>query len=151
MSEWLLFNSKLAIFQLYHGKNVLHLKLKIKGVTTFESLSPFWSTNTKLVLENLYYYWARILMFNTTFNSISVISWRSVVLVEETEVPIENHWPVASHSQIWSHNVVSSIYYFKICMLFLVNICTKMYNLRNKYRFFFWYQWMMIFLPSRWL
>ena len=30
-------------------------------------------------------------MFNTTFNNISVISWRSVLLVEETGVPGENH------------------------------------------------------------
>jgi len=29
-------------------------------------------------------------------------------LVEETRVPRENHWPVASHSQTLSHNVVSS-------------------------------------------
>jgi hypothetical protein len=27
------------------------------------------------------------MVFNTTFNYISVISWRSVLLVEETEVP----------------------------------------------------------------
>ena len=31
--------------------------------------------------------------FNTTFNNISVISWRSVLLVEETGVPGENHRP----------------------------------------------------------
>jgi len=35
--------------------------------------------------------------FNTTFNNISVISCRSVVLVEETWGPGENHRPVASH------------------------------------------------------
>jgi len=35
--------------------------------------------------------------FNTTFNNISVISWQSVLLVEETGVPGENHRPVASH------------------------------------------------------
>jgi hypothetical protein len=29
-------------------------------------------------------------------------------LVEETEVPRVNHWPVASHWQTLSHNVVSS-------------------------------------------
>jgi hypothetical protein len=34
-------------------------------------------------------------VFNTTFNNISVISWRSVLLVEETGVPGENHRPVA--------------------------------------------------------
>jgi hypothetical protein len=29
----------------------------------------------------------RVMVFNTTFNNISVISWRSVLLVEESEVP----------------------------------------------------------------
>jgi len=28
-----------------------------------------------------------LMVFNTTFNNISVISWRSVMLVEETGVP----------------------------------------------------------------
>jgi hypothetical protein len=32
-----------------------------------------------------------VMVFNTTFNNISVISWRSVLLVEETGVPGENH------------------------------------------------------------
>ena len=48
------------------------------------------------------------MVFNATFNNISVISWRSVLLVEETGVPRENHWPVARHWQTLSHNVVSS-------------------------------------------
>ena len=30
------------------------------------------------------------MVFNTTFNNISVISWWSVLLVEETRVPREN-------------------------------------------------------------
>jgi hypothetical protein len=38
-----------------------------------------------------------LLMFNATFNNISVISWRSVLLVEEAGGPGENHRPVASH------------------------------------------------------
>ena len=42
------------------------------------------------------------------FNNISVLSWRSVLLVEETGVPGENHQPVVSHRQILSNNVVSS-------------------------------------------
>ena len=41
---------------------------------------------------------------NTTLNNISVISWQSVLLVEETGLPGENHLPVASQS----HRVVSS-------------------------------------------
>jgi hypothetical protein len=44
----------------------------------------------------------------TTFNYISVISWRSVLLVEETEVPGENHRPVVRHGQTLSHNILSS-------------------------------------------
>ena len=47
-------------------------------------------------------------MFNATFNNISVISWRSVLLVEETRVPSENRRPVTSHWQTLSHNVGSS-------------------------------------------
>ena len=34
-----------------------------------------------------------VMVFNTTFNNISVISWRPVLLVEETGV---NHQPAAS-------------------------------------------------------
>jgi hypothetical protein len=51
----------------------------------------------------------RIVVFNATFNNISVISWQSVLLVEETGVPRENHQPAANHWQTLSHNVVSSI------------------------------------------
>jgi hypothetical protein len=50
----------------------------------------------------------RVIVLNATFNNISVILWRSVLLMEETGVPWENHWPAASHLQILSHNVVSS-------------------------------------------
>jgi len=42
------------------------------------------------------------MVFNATFNNISVILWRSVLLVEETGVHGENH------RQTSSHNVVSS-------------------------------------------
>jgi len=48
------------------------------------------------------------MVFNSTFNNISVTSWRSVLLVQETGIPGENHRPAASHWQTWSHNVVSS-------------------------------------------
>jgi hypothetical protein len=37
------------------------------------------------------------MVFNATFNNISVISKRSVLLLEETEVQGENHRPAASH------------------------------------------------------
>jgi len=39
----------------------------------------------------------RVIVFNATFNNISVIYWRSVILVEETGVQEENHPPAESH------------------------------------------------------
>ena len=47
-----------------------------------------------------------LLVFNATFNNISVILWLSVLLVEETGVLEENHRPAASYLQTLSHNVV---------------------------------------------
>ena len=35
-------------------------------------------------------------VFNATFNNISAILWRSVLLVEKTRVPGENHWQTLS-------------------------------------------------------
>jgi hypothetical protein len=37
------------------------------------------------------------MVFNATFNNISIISWDSVLLAEETRVPGENHRPVTSY------------------------------------------------------
>ena len=51
------------------------------------------------------YYWGG---YRVTFNIISVISWRLVLVVNETGVPRENHRPIASHWLTLSHNVVSS-------------------------------------------
>jgi len=44
-----------------------------------------------------------IMVFNATFSNISVISWRSVLLVEETGVLGDNHRPATSHWQTLSH------------------------------------------------
>jgi hypothetical protein len=46
------------------------------------------------------------MVFNATFNNISVLSLRSDLLVEETGGPGENHPPVESHWQTLSHNVI---------------------------------------------
>ena len=71
-----------------------------------------WRTTIKEILTFTFhkkYYRVRIMVFNSTFNNISVISWRSVLLVEETGVPEENHRSATSHWQTLSHNVVSRI------------------------------------------
>ena len=48
------------------------------------------------------------MVFNATFNNISVILCWSVLLMEETGVPGENHRPVSSHRQTLLPKVVSS-------------------------------------------
>jgi hypothetical protein len=75
----------------------------------FCSLYSFFNPRTlALATHHLYhsthgevFLWVWFMVFNATFNNISVISWWSVLLVEETR---ENHWPVASHWQTLSHN-----------------------------------------------
>jgi hypothetical protein len=39
----------------------------------------------------------RIMVFSTTFNNILAILWLSILLMEESGVPSENHRPAASH------------------------------------------------------
>jgi hypothetical protein len=51
--------------------------------------------------------WVMVMVFNATFNNISVILWRSVLLLE-IEVPSEIHQSAASYWQTLSHNVASS-------------------------------------------
>jgi hypothetical protein len=42
------------------------------------------------------------MVFNAIFNNISVISWQSVLLVEKTGVPGENHRQTSSYNVVWS-------------------------------------------------
>ena len=63
------------------------------------------------------------MVFNATFNNISVISWWSVLLLEETGVSGEHHRPVASLWKTLSQNVVHlAITRFEVTTL--VVICT---------------------------
>jgi hypothetical protein len=56
------------------------------------------------VWEGLFVFWC-LMPISTIFR---FFSWRSVLLMEETGVPGENHRPVTSNWQTLSHNVVSS-------------------------------------------
>ena len=46
------------------------------------------------------------MVFNATFNNISTISRRSVLLVEETGVPGENLRSAENHRQTLSHIII---------------------------------------------
>ena len=70
------------------------------------SLLPHWITLT--FISYLIHFRVRVMVFNATLNNISVISWQSALLVEETRVLRENHRPATSHWQTLSHYVVSS-------------------------------------------
>ena len=72
-------------------------------VFIWDSCFSYWIYHVKCIFNRV-----RVMVFNTTFNTISFISWRSVLLMEETWVPREDHWTAGSHWQTLSHNVVSS-------------------------------------------
>jgi multidrug transporter EmrE-like cation transporter len=59
------------------------------------SMGSTYCSHSSFVIFGIGLVWSMV--FNVTFNNFSVISWRLVLLVEETGVPGENHRPVASH------------------------------------------------------
>jgi hypothetical protein len=86
-----------------------------------EVLTDFMGKDVKVTI---YWLFVCLMVFNATFNNISVILWRSVLLVGETGGHGENHRPVVSHWQTLSHNVVhlavKYIYLVKTVMFFII-------------------------------
>jgi hypothetical protein len=105
------------------------LKSWLMGCATFVSLHItlslsifFWHAHRNSLLRynciRLTYndgLWLWFMVLNATFNNISVISWRSVMLVEETVVPREKHWQTLSHN---------------------VHLCPEMHNFSKEERCF---------------
>jgi hypothetical protein len=66
------------------------------------------------------------MVFNATFNNISVISWPSILFVEETGVPGENQQPAASPDKLYHimlYRVLPGrqctyIVYFRVALFF---------------------------------
>jgi hypothetical protein len=63
------------------------------------------------------------MVFNSTFNNISVMSWQSVLLVEDTG---ENHRPAASHWQTLLHAVCAQGF---VTIFFITLLLLKNHNL----------------------
>jgi len=103
--QWFLWSLKIILFiHMYITYSFLalfffYVELRIKGY----SIKVFSIKSGQIIITR-----SRVIEFNTTFNNISVITWQSDLLVEETEVHGENQWPATSHWQTLSHNVVSS-------------------------------------------
>ena len=73
----------------------------------------------------------RVIVFNATFNNISVISSRSVLLVEETGGPREKHRPVWSHWQTLTHDVlIFSCHRFETNLNSCSSVKTKIWNFK---------------------
>jgi hypothetical protein len=68
---------------------------------------PFFWGKTEF-FKNVF--WSRIFSYKNSVNNISVISWWSVLLVEETGGPGENHRPVTSHWQWLLLNPNSNVF-----------------------------------------
>ena len=62
--------------------------------------------HTSTIMRALTIFFVCLMVFNATFNIISIILWWSVLLVEVTGGSGKNHWSVTSHWQILSHNVL---------------------------------------------
>jgi hypothetical protein len=80
-----LFGVKTAIIHLLKIRKTLIVSKSNEPLIYFEIAA--WSL--------LGFVW--FMVFRSTFNNISVISWISVLLVEQTGVSEENQRPVASH------------------------------------------------------
>ena len=104
-TKWIMFNRKYILFLLMndiHASNVIRVNCTICQNKNKKS-SIF---TCQVIIWKICFLFVCFMVLNATFNNISVIYWRLVVLVEETGEPRENHRPVASHWQTLSHNVV---------------------------------------------
>jgi hypothetical protein len=83
----------------------VYIIMKIKFKFSIEMEDTCWFHLLQLLNATVL---LKVMLFNSTFNNISVISWQSILLFEDTRVHGENHWPATSQWQSLSPNVVSS-------------------------------------------
>ena len=79
--------------------------------------------------------WVRVMVFNSTFNNISVILWLSVILVEEIEVSGENPWPVGNYIKLyWVHITMSGFELISLMVIGTDCIGRVVYHIRSPQR-----------------
>jgi hypothetical protein len=61
------------------------------------NITPFVRKSQLTATPSLLRLGVRVMVFNATLNNISVVSWQSVLLMEETRVPGENPLLAASN------------------------------------------------------
>jgi hypothetical protein len=71
-----------------------HPKISLRVLTVIMNLTE--DIKSILRIPPVKRFRVKVMVFNATFKNISAISWQSVLLVEETGVPKENHRPATS-------------------------------------------------------
>jgi hypothetical protein len=101
VTTYFAYSSKKYIYNRVLFGNLLFLCFCLVGKRAFKFwnsiLSSAYNENENIGLGDM--------MFNATFNNITVLSWPSVLLEEETG---KNHQPAVSHCQALSDNVYNS-------------------------------------------
>ena len=93
----------MTVILLNSSKKVTNNSRIIQELTVFMTGNTYFMFYNQIIIKpkarssSCIHVGVRVMVFNVTFNNISVISWRSVLFVDETGVPGENHRPVASH------------------------------------------------------
>ena len=97
-SPWSIFELTISVVI---GIDCIGIVVNPTTIRSWPRQSPFgkgsyhWCTCTYTHFN--WMFWFSFMVFNATFNNISVISWWSVLLVEETGGAVENHRSVTSH------------------------------------------------------
>ena len=104
-SDILYFYSEVTFYRCYcYREKTRWCSCHLFYFVLFNVLFILWSQPNPVLMIGL----VCLMVFNATFNNISVTSWLSVLLMQERGVPGEYHLPVANYWQTLSHNVVSS-------------------------------------------
>ena len=93
----------IKVWTIYSGIISTPILIKVWTIYRYVTVSKDYFSNKKFIeIYKCAFFWVRIkaMVFNATFNNISAISCRSVLLVEENEVPRENHQSVASPDKL---------------------------------------------------
>jgi hypothetical protein len=72
-----------------------------------------WTQITKFTKASKYVWLDSLMVFNSTFNDISVISWRLVLLVEETGVPgktTDEFYHIMLYRDIFTYTVITLLF-----------------------------------------